>query len=224
MRAKKVKKEYVRVRKHLWKGGNSYSFCYPKPLLRLHWTSPEKPLKWGSGHQDSLFPQKGAVQPTMHFSTSQGHQFTRPWLVIKPLAWVGYLDCSQGLDHKAVGRMETDDSRVPVHIRCTRKQAEALPSSSVEDKRPTHKYSLPGYFHFDPNMMLYSTRLWATWYVLARSMCEPYRLTPGGLQQPFSDIHRIHRRHLGSPLGFGFTSSRPVKAAMPSGHQTSQLC
>lgn len=39
------------------------------------------------------------------------------------------------------------------------KQAEAFLLSSVEDRKLTLKYSLPGSFHFDPNTMLYSTRL-----------------------------------------------------------------
>lgn len=51
VRTKKVRKEYLRVRKYLWKGGSSYSFCYLKPLLVVYpkphyWTSPAKLLQW----------------------------------------------------------------------------------------------------------------------------------------------------------------------------------
>lgn len=68
---------------------------------------------------------------------------------MKPWAWLGCLDYSK--------KDEDEDGWFP----CSCAYNEVPPLSSVEDERQIHKNSLPGYFHFDPNTMLYSRRLWA---------------------------------------------------------------
>lgn len=168
MRTKKVTKEYVRIKRYLWKARSKQLF------FLLSKSTSQSSLDFWKALQIMIWPpgffrkeQYNLLQTSLYHS----YQFMHLLLAIKPLIWVGYLNCSQGLDNKAVGRIRRDDSHVHLHTWCTVRQAGALPLFSVEKKRPIHQYSLPGYFHSDSNSRYYSTNLWAMWHVLARSTC-----------------------------------------------------